>query len=189
MGRQFRFYLLPSDLDRLLINLRAEYGLRILASTSDKSEPLELESATSNYTEIASAGVYSFGQYYLASGTEAQTRMQYLDKLQRWHIDSGQSELIELSTSDYGSGVLREGRFYYQKDMLSPDATAIQPKSPGFVRWAESVFRAAKKQLKYSNKLEAYIGAQAEAWRLQGGQFVQNYRPSSKPPSVAETIQ
>lgn len=190
MGRQFRFYLLPSDLDQLLANLRAEYGLRILTTSSDKPEPLELDLATSNYIEIASSGVYSFGQYYLASGADAKTYMFYGDKLQKWHINSEQSELIELSTSDYGSGVLTEGRFYYQKDMLSPDATVIVPKSPDFVRWAESIFRAAKKQLKYSSELEAYIGLQAEVWRQQGGQFVYNHsRPVSKPKTITEMIQ
>lgn len=189
MGRQFRFYLLPSDLEQLLMNLRAEYGLRIFANISDKPEPLELESATSNYEEIASTRVYSFGQYYLASGTEALTPMSYLNQLQRWQINSEQSELIELSTSCYGAGVLSEGRFYYQKDMLSPDANDIMPKSSGFVRWAESIYRAAKQQLKYSNELRAYIGPQTEVWRQQGGQFVYSYRLFSKPQAVTETIQ
>jgi hypothetical protein len=150
---------------------------------------LELESATSNYVEIASTGAYSFGQCYLAAGTGSRTRMYYLDKLQRWHINFEQSEFIELSTGDCGAQVLTEGRFYYQKDMLSPDATTILPKSPDFVKWADTVFRAAKKQLKYSRQLEAYIGSQTEVWRQQGGKLVDRFWSSRKPRAVIETIQ
>src|ERR1700742_3076536 len=98
MGRQFRFYLLPSEMDQFLSKLKAEHGLRILLTKSDKAEPLEVDSATSRYSEIAATGIYAFGQYYLVSSTEAKTPVWYSEESGRWHIDSEQSEVVELST-------------------------------------------------------------------------------------------
>jgi hypothetical protein len=157
MGRQLRFYILPEETDQLLSELKASHGLRILSPKSDNARPFESESATANYIEIGSTGVYSFGQYYLVSGTDAKTPMHYLEELEKWHIDLEQSEAIELSTCNHGSGILSQGRLYFQKDMLAPAKDAILQKNPDFVKWAETIFRSTKKSLRYSRELEAYV--------------------------------
>lgn len=181
MGRQFRLYLLPADADRLLNELRRQHGLRILAPTSASDEPVECASATSNYSRMAWAGMFNFGQSFLSSGSGNGIPMRYSERQANWHIDFERSEVIELSTCDYGDGMLREGRFYYQKDMLSSSNGEILPKSDDFIAWAEQIFRTAKKLLRYSPKLAAYVGQEADIWRRQGGKLITGFRPDKTP--------
>jgi hypothetical protein len=104
MGRQFRLYLLPVDVDGLLTDLKREHGLRIVAPTSTNAEYVEVPSATINYTQIAAVGMFSFGQYLLAPTAQARIPMRYNERQEKWHVDFEQSEVIEFSTCDYGAG-------------------------------------------------------------------------------------
>jgi hypothetical protein len=188
MGSQLRFYLLPTELDQLLTKLKLAHGIRILSTRSDKAEPQELEFAISSYAKTLSREVYSFGQYYLVSDNKAKTPMWYAKQLEKWHIDFEQSEAVELSTCDYGPDILREGRLYFQKDMLSPSKEAILPKNTDFVKWAEAIFRTAKRHLLYSREFEAYVGSQAEAWRQAGGKFIASVPILSRQAGISQMI-
>lgn len=176
-------------MDLFLSKLKAEHGLRILSTTSDKAEAHEVESGTSSYCEIAASGVFAFGQYYLVSSTEAKTPMWYAEESGKWHIDSEQSEVVQLSTCDYGRGVLSEGRLYFQKDMLSPSKDALVPKSADFVKWAEAIFRTSKKQFRYCQEVEAYVGPYADVWRKEGGKFVLSVYFRKNPKAESNAVQ
>jgi hypothetical protein len=181
MGRQFRVYLLPVDVDWLLSELKQEHGLRIVARTSTGAEPIEVASATGDYCHIVRVDMFTFGQFLLAPPTYMKAPMWYSEGQDVWHVDSERSEMIEFSTCDYGAGMLLEGGFYYQKDMLSASNDAILAKSAEFVAWAERIFRTAKKRLRYLPEFEAYIGREADLWRQQGGKLVTIFQTIPKP--------
>ena len=181
MGRQFRLYLLPVDADDLLTEMKRVHGLRIMAPTSRNAEPVEVASATSNYTRLAAVDMFMFGQYLLAPTTGTAIPMEYIERQEKWHVDFERSETIEFSTCAYGAGVLREGRFYYRKDMLSASNNAILAKNADFIAWAERMFRTAKKLLRYSQELDAYVGPAADLWRQQGGKLITGFSPTHKP--------
>jgi hypothetical protein len=170
MGRQIRVYLLPIDAELLLNELKHEHGLRILAGTSPRPECLEVSSPITN-PQRGRFDLLHFGQHYLAP-KKSEIPMRWLDKQERWYVDSEQSEAIEFSPCDFGPGVLVESRFYYQIDKLSPAKDAIVPYSAEFVTWAERVFRSLKKRLRYDKGLDAYVSNEADLWAQQGGRFV-----------------
>ena len=89
------------------------------------------------------------------------------------------SEFVEFSGCDYDGSTLRVGRFYFQNDFLLDDT--IWPKRTEFLRWADRLFRQAKKQLQWSPNIQAYIGADAERFRRDGNRFVWHIRSDGQP--------
>jgi len=106
--------------------------------------------------------------------------MEYIERQEKWYVDFERSETIEFSTCDYGAGMLSEGRFYYRKDMLSSSNDAILAKHADFIAWSERMFRTAKKLLRYSQELDAYLGREADLWRQQGGRLITGFSPTHK---------
>lgn len=173
MGRQFCVYLLPMDAESLLNELKRTYGLRILAPTSLRPECVEVSSPFSNY-ERGKSDMLCFGQYFLAPSAKAEIPLRWVEEQKRWYIDSD-AEVIEFSTCDFGSGVLSQGRFYYQIDALSSTKDDIVPKQAEFVAWAERIFRGAKTRLRYDKGLEAYVSSEADLWAKQGGKLLPSH--------------
>jgi hypothetical protein len=163
MGRQFRFYLLPSDVERLVGNLREQFAVRFLKDASPSSSPMEEEAVL----RTSQAGITSVN-CYCTMAENAQIKTWYAEKRKEWLIDFD-SEVIHFSGCHFDTAALQIGRFYYQTNFVI--GNEFRDKSSAFVRWAEQVFRATKKDLTYSPKMMAYVGEDALRWRKDGGRF------------------
>jgi hypothetical protein len=172
MARQLRFYLRPSDVGRLLDDLKQNSSTQLFLAKSPTSEPLEVDSNTLDRCHACLAGLRCYDQCYLSR--DARIATWFVEKQGYWLIDT-ESEVIEFSGCNFSDLVLVEGRFSYQIDRLSPRRDAIVPKTPEFVKWAEKVFRRSKKHLIWDKELEAYLGADAAQWRGRGLRFTQGF--------------
>jgi hypothetical protein len=182
MSKQFRFYLLPSDIESLFAELSMRVGIRIIQTPAPRLEPIELESPirdSSKFRTTDSVSVWCC----LTAPSNADVRMRFITSQSHWIVED-RSEVIEFSGCDYDGSVLLIGRFYFQSDMLIGDT--IWPKRAEFLKWTDSVFQTAKKLLHYSKGLEAYIGEDARKWRENGGRFASGIRPDGKPIYEAE---
>jgi len=165
MSRQFRFFLLPSDTERLVDELRSRFGARLISDVSPTLEPLEIVSPLRKIERNHSTDVHC---YFMPSwGTEIKAF--YIEKRQLWAVDEERSEIIEFSGCEYDGKILQPGRFYFHTDFLIKDA--IWRKRPEFQSWADSVFRSTKRSLHWSKSLQLYIGKEAAQWRKMGGRF------------------
>lgn len=70
-------------------------------------------------------------------------------------------------------GLLLQGRFYYERDRLTANKDDLVLKEPEFLRWAERVYRRIKKILKFSPKLDAYLGPEAYEWSKAPGRLLE----------------
>jgi hypothetical protein len=168
MSKQCRFYLLPSDVECLLGELRSRVGFKLIARRSSALRPIELESPFSEYVPEVTKKKSLYANCYLTPPGEAEIKMQHLPKQGEWAV-SESSEVIEFSGCDYDGRSLRIGRFYFQTDQLIDDA--IWPKRDAFLQWADSVLQTTKKLLERSKTLNAYVGKDAAAWEREGGRF------------------
>lgn len=173
MGRQFRMFALPSDLEAILAEIRAKYGVRILADAAPSTLLLELENPYRHWKQ-SDETVQSIHEY-LAPPRGGDLRQWYAAKRSEWLIDS-KSEVIQISGFDFypESKLLIQGRFYFEKDFVVGDSSAgysLVSKSEEFLRWADQVFRTAKKGLRYSKHLMAYVGKDADQWQKSVGRF------------------
>jgi hypothetical protein len=105
---------------------------------------------------------------YITPVKGADIKMRFISVLSQWNVEI-ESEVIEFSGCEFDGNVLLRGRFYFQTDLLVGDMVA--PKGSAFLTWAEKVFRLAKKSLRRSKALDAYVGEHAERWRQSGGRF------------------
>ncbi len=163
MGRQFRFYLLPQRLERIIRKLREQFGARLFDDASPSNSPREAETVF----RTSKAGVTSVN-CYLTTPENAALKTWYADKRGEWLMDSD-SEIIEFSGCYFDGSVLQSGRFYYQTNFVI--GNEFRDKSPSFLKWAEQVFSRTKKDLTYSPKMMAYVGEDAMRWRKDGGRF------------------
>jgi len=168
MSKQCRFYLLPSDVERLLSELRSRVGLKLISRRSSVLKPTELESPFSEYVSQATKAKFLHVNCYLTPPMEAEIKMQHLTKQGQWAV-SESSEVVEFSGCDYDGKTLSVGRFYFQNDQLIGDA--LWPKREEFLRWADRVLQTTKKLLERSKTLNAYVGTDAAAWERNGGRF------------------
>jgi hypothetical protein len=164
MGRQFQVYLLPSDAVRLLEVLRQEVGLRLLASRSPEPKPIEAESPVQT-----SAG-YTRVDCLIAPADLITVKLELLEKQNSWSVNTLFSEVIEFSGCHYDKTTLKRGRLFYDTGFYRSEVW--QEKSKYFLNWAETIFKTAKKSLKRSASLDAYIGKDADHWHSIGGEFV-----------------
>jgi len=164
MGRQFQVYLLPSDAVRLVEVLRQEVGLRLLASRSPEPKPIEVESPVQT-----SAG-YIRVDCLIAPADLITVKLDPLEKQSCWSVNTLFSEVIEFSGCHYDKTTLKRGRLFYDTGFYK--SGLWQEKSKHFLNWAETAFKAAKRSLKRSPSLDAYIGKDADRWHSIGGEFV-----------------
>jgi hypothetical protein len=165
MGRQFQVYLLPSDAVRLLEVLRQEVGLRLLASRSSEPKPMEVESPVQT-----SAG-FTRVDCLIAPADLTTVKLDPLQKQNCWSVNTLFSEVIEFSGCHYDKTTLKRGRLFYDTGFYKSEVW--QEKSKYFLNWAEAIFKTAKKALKRSSNLDAYIGKDADIWHSLGGDFVE----------------
>ncbi len=115
---------------------------------------------------------------YLAAPLNTDVKLTYHQFASQWIIDMA-SEVIEFGGCEFNTSVLLRGRFYFQNDVLQNGA--IVPKRPEFLAWADRIFRAAKRSLRRSKALDAYVGEEAEKWRQGGGRFAWMWTPARGP--------
>jgi hypothetical protein len=168
MSKQCRFYLLPSDVESLLEDLRNRVPLKVISSRSPTLAPAEVQSPLSEYIFKPTKTKVLCADCYLVPADGAEIKMHYLPKQRQWAV-SEVSEAIEFSGCDYDGETLRVGRLYLQTDQLIVDG--LWPKREEFLRWADKVLQTTKRLLKRSKTLNAYVGKDAAAWERKGGHF------------------
>lgn len=177
MSKQFRVYLLPSDTERLIAELRVRIGLKIVEQSALGPNPIELESPIRKESAYFRTRGSVSARCYLVPN-DADLRFSYYPKQNIWHIQDS-SEVIEFSGCDCDGSILLIGRFYFQNDMLLDDT--IWPKRQEFTDWADRVFRTAKRLLRRSKTLDAYIGKDADQFRQNGGRFASFMKADGEP--------
>jgi len=176
MGRQFRLYLLPSDANTLVDQLRSRFGAKIVVDYSPVYELFEIDAPYQEGSAGSLEPVCSSSRFYLAPQTSLLKRNFYA-KPNWWVIDSD-SEGIEFCGCQFDGMTVLIGRFWYQRDFVRD--LHIVSKSAEFLIWAEAVYRYTKGFLNYESKIDAYLGEAAIRFRQNGGQFVSNVRPDGK---------
>ena len=145
------------------------FGLKLIDAKSHGPQPVEIESPM-HKLRTSKEGKARFSTYcYLVAAVDADVKMRYVAKQGYWLVHEELSEVIEFSGLECDDEVLLAGRFYFHTDFLLDNA--IWPKRDRFLKWADRIFRRAKRTIPYSKALDAYVGNDAEAWRLKGGRF------------------
>jgi hypothetical protein len=176
MSRQFGIYLLPSDVDFLVAELGNQLDVKVIRATAPNTMPVEVFPSSS--AGIALDGEDVATVRYLVPPDRAEILMRYIEIYSHWSVQI-ESEVIEFSGCKFDGKTLVRGRFYFQNDRLIGDR--IVPKRQEFLDWADQVFRIAKKVLRRSKSLDAYVGPEAEKWRAAGGRFVELMIPGREP--------
>jgi hypothetical protein len=167
MSRQFRVYLLPSDIDDLIIDLKEKFDIKLYKEKSSTPEPVEIKTPVEvdewrpNSTHV---------RCFIAPANEIRMNTWFVSTQGYWVVEEEPSEIIEFSGCDYDGKTLVIGRFYFHTNFLIGDT--VWPKREAFLKWAAKIFKSVKKQLSYSEELEAYLGTRAEDWRKNGGRFL-----------------
>ena len=174
MGRQFRAYLLPADMETVMHKLAQSGDLQMFRDVTEDPRTLVQQSP---FVESHLLRGGSAVRCFLAPPS-ADVTYRYIEKRGVWHIDHT-SEVVEVSGFDCDSKVLVQGRMYYQVDYVKE--TSICSKGASFVHWAESLFRSVKKDLVYSAKLQAYVGEGAQRFLESGGRFTAMICPNVEP--------
>ena len=177
MGRQIRFFLLPADVDWLLDEFRATATLRVVAAKTESSSVVEVTSSTAERTTPGWAGFSSYDRVYLLPAKGQTPTMSFVGYQDGYWLVDTECDVIEFDGCDFRNDLLRQGRMYFETDMLNATKDAMVPKDSEFVAWAETVFRRARKLLRWSRELDAYIGPSAHKWHLAGGQFIDDSSP------------
>jgi len=181
MSKQFGIYLLPSDVDFLVAELGSRLGVKVIRATAPNTMPVEV--FPSSAAGIASDGENVAAVRYLVPLDRAEILMRYIEIYSHWSVQI-ESEVIEFSGCKFDGKILVRGRLYFQNDRLIGDT--IVPKRQEFLEWADQVFSIAKKLLRRSKSLDAYVGPEAEKWRASGGRFVELMIPGREPIYAAD---
>lgn len=161
MGRQFQVYLLPSDAANLVELIRQQVGLSLLASRTPTPNRIEIE------TPIRINAGFARVDCLLAPDDSAVVKIEHLEKQNQWTVNTLFSEVIEFNGCHFDERTLKRGRLFYDKGFYLDELWL--EKSINFLKWAELVFKVAKKSLNRISSLDAYVGADAAQWRSNGG--------------------
>jgi hypothetical protein len=170
MSKQCRLFLLPTDTERLLEELRQRSRVRVISKKSSSMVPVEMASPYVNYVRATTGTESMCLDCFLVPDMSSEIRMHHLTKRDEWVV-SETSDAVELAGCDYDGKTLRPGRLYFQTDQVLGDST--WPKRPEFLRWADQLMRITRGLLTRSHVLNAYVGADAVAWEQNGGRFEQ----------------
>jgi hypothetical protein len=178
MSHQFRVYLLPSDIQVVFSELSKQLPVRFLHESSSTADPVELQSPIQNYSIKLGKSQATSVSCFLTPNDRTDLDIGSYPKLREWVIRPS-SEAIEFSGCDFDGEALFVGRFYFQSDMLVDGA--IFQKRAEFTKWANAVFRFVKSSLVRDAALAAYVGADAENFRRQGGRFASFVNSTGEP--------
>jgi len=176
MGRQFRFYILPSDANALVEQLKQQFKAKLLLDYSPAFESLEIDYPFRMNDSGDLKPVSARHRYYLAPPF-GHIKREYYPKPDWWVVNSD-SDGIEFEGCEFEGNTLLIGRFWYQTNVL----VNLQYVSKGaeFLKWAEAVYRYTKKSLRYEPKIYAFVGRDAMSFRERGGQFASMIRPDGR---------
>ena len=177
MSRQFYVYLLPADVETVIQRLSAALDIVLLQPWSMQPRPVQLNSPILNERFLLKHGSARV-DCYLAPSADADLRMHFVSGQSRWLVDLA-SEVIEFRGCEFDDSVLVRGRLYLADDLLVGDQ--IIPKRRDFLRWANQLFRLAKRSLRRDKALDAYVGDEANKWRQRGGRFASTVTPQRGP--------
>jgi hypothetical protein len=166
MSKQFYVYLLPVDVEALVDTLKSRLDVSLIQPSSSGPFPVELESPVCKGALMLKEGAVRVNCFITPKN--ANIKMRFVPALSHWSVED-ESEVIEFRGCEFDGSVLLRGRFYFQNDFLLQDM--IAPKRTEFLAWADKVFRLAKKSLRRSKTLDAYVGEHAEKWKQEGGRF------------------
>lgn len=178
MSRQFQVYLLPPDAELLIHELKSQIELSVIQPYSPGLFPVHTESPMRHDSSHYLGKDTVWIDCYLAPAIDPDIKMRFIPIRSHWNVGI-ESEVIEFRGCEYGGNVLVRGRFYFQNDLLVNGM--ITPKRAEFLTWADKIFRTAKKSLRRSKSLDAYIGEEAERWRQGGGRFAWMVTPDRGP--------
>ncbi len=176
MGRQFRFYILPSDVNSLVEQLQKRFEAKLLLDYSPSFELFEIDSPFGADKARDLEPLSAHTRYYLAPQFGHIDR-RYYEKPDWWVIDS-ESEGIEFSGCKFNGTALAIGRLWYETNVVR-DLRFVS-KSIEFLKWAEGVYRYTKKCLRYEPESLAYVSEDALRFREKGGRFAQDIWPNGK---------
>ena len=108
MSRQLRFFLLPSDVERLLEDLRPYAPLKHMARENVQRGPQELDSPYSEFVRQQDGIRVVRVNCVLGMPWDARIVMRYSPRQQQWGV-ADESEVIEFSGCDYDGETLRIG--------------------------------------------------------------------------------
>jgi hypothetical protein len=158
MGRQIQLYLTPADLADFETSLRSKIEFVALEYRSDGPRPLV--TPTFLVKEMGKTWLTLF----LARPADLNTlELHEVSAQKYWTLDVLKDPIVEFSRPYFNGTLFRRGRLYYQTGDYATDGTWVE-KPELFLEWAESLFKAAKKSLRRSADLDAYLGR--EAWDL-----------------------
>jgi hypothetical protein len=176
MGRQFSFYILPSETNLLVEQLRKRFEAKLLVDYSRADKLLEVDLP---FRENAAGDMESISmdiRFYLAPSS-SQIKRSYFPKPDWWVIDSD-SEGIEFLGCKFNGKAVAIGRFLYEINVVR-DLQYIS-KSTEFLKWAETVYRYTKSLLHYDRSTDTYFGKDAVSFREEGGQLARDIWPNGK---------
>lgn len=165
MGHQVEFFLGPNDLRELEARLKKVGELMILHRRSDRPAPRILESI-----DLREGGAPWLFYYLVRPDDLRAVEFREVPAQGYWAVDVLTSSVVELSRCYFDGKILRRGRLYYTDGFYAEDDRWIE-KPRAFKSWANRVFAAARKTLRLSRELSAYVGAEAEALRAGGVEF------------------
>jgi len=168
MSRQFRVYLLPSDIDSLMCELKKRIAFKVLQESSPTAEPFELESPVQARSIIFRSPQVSSVRCYIVPLDVRVLDIRHYPTVGKWIIQPS-SDAVEFSGCDFDGNTLMVGRFYFQTDMLIDGM--IRPKKVEFIKWGADLFRLVKKCLRRDTELDAYVGIDAAKFREREGRF------------------
>ncbi len=181
MSKQFYVYLLPADAESLVHTLKSRLEVSLIQPSSSGPFPVKLESPVCKGALMLKKGGVRVDCFITRK--DADIKMRFVPALSRWSVQ-GESEVIEFQGCEFDGSVLVRGRLYFQSDFLLQDM--IAPQRTEFLIWADNVFRLAKKSLRRSKTLDAYVGEHAEKWKQEGGRFAWMVTPERGPIFEAE---
>jgi hypothetical protein len=176
MSKQFYVYLLPADVESLVGTLKSQLDVSLIHPSSSGPFPVEVESPISKDALMLKEGAARVNCFITRK--DADIKMRFVPALSHWSVED-ESEVIEFRGCEFDGRVLVRGRLYFQNDFLLQDM--IAPKRAEFLAWADKVFRLAKKSLRRSKALDAYVGEHAEKWKQEGGRFAWMVTPERGP--------
>jgi hypothetical protein len=176
MGRQFRFYILPSDANNVVAQLKNRFETKLLLDYSPNHELFEIDSPFRTNEAGDWEPLSESLRYYLAPPS-GHIERQYCAKPNWWVINS-ESEGIEFCGCKFNGTALAIGRFWYETNVVRN--LQFVSKSAAFLDWAEAVCRYTKKLLRYEERIAAYLGKDAISFREKGGQLAEDIWPNGK---------
>jgi hypothetical protein len=138
MGRQFSYYCLAEDLERIQAQVFEPANGQLVAheKVNGSHTPVSVDRFALSSEQMGKQSVF----LYLLPPKELQREVRNGP----W-IDSTKSHLIEVGRCFTDGRIIRSARFWYEVRYFEGEEQRVKPAE--FVSWAEGIFRSTKKTL------------------------------------------